>query len=224
MSDACSGCDGNCCYDVIIRITGYDAWRIKRAQALAFEQFLSVQKDDEPGPGAFLVDGGYHALFLAKSEVEPRACTFLMHFPDEIRRCGIYAERPRVCAVYPMSLRNGTVDLRSDVVCKPSNWNLATLTYPYWRRALLEYMLEWQVYQRVVNLWNALSQSAKPTIDDFYRYVETSFDGIDAHRTALGASEFDELVLHSRDAAPNDVDRERYERFFSQVDAVCSGV
>jgi Fe-S-cluster containining protein len=224
MSDTCSGCDGNCCYDVVIRITGYDAWRIKRAQALALEQFVSVQKDEETAPGAFLLAGGYHALFLAKSAAEPRACTFLIHFPDEVRRCGIYAERPRVCAVYPFALRNGTVDIRSDVVCKPSNWNMATLNYPHWRRSLLGYMLEWQVYQRVVTIWNALAQPPAPGIGDYFAYIDRCFDGIDSFKASLGDGEFDELVLHSRDAAPSDVERERYERFFSQVDSVCSPV
>lgn len=222
MSDECSGCNGLCCYDVVVRITGYDAWRIKHAQTLDYAQFVQVDKDEASGVGAFLLGDDYHALFLGKNAQQPRACTFLMHFPDETRRCGIYAERPRVCAVYPMSLRNGTVDLRDDVACKPSNWNLATLTYPYWRRNLLGYMLEWYVYQRAVSHWNDLPKASRSNITDYYNFVERAFSRIDALRTAMSEGEFERLVIHSRDASADDADRERLERYFAEVDSICS--
>ena len=201
MSDACANCNGTCCYNVSVRVTGYDAWRIKRAQALEFEQFLRAQPEPEAQAGSFLIGSERFALYLGKNPRNPDVCTFLMHLPDGIMRCGIYPERPRVCAVYPMTFKNGSVDLRTDVACKPANWNLATITYPMWRRNLLEHFFEGFVNARVAARWDEGSAYAKAALADYYRYADDAFEGIDAARIARGEA-FEDLILHWQDAAP----------------------
>lgn len=220
MSDTCASCNGTCCYNVIVRITGYDAWRIKRAQALDFSQFVTPQLEAEPKGDAFVIDQKPYALFLGKNPIVPTACTFLMHFPDDIRRCGIYSERPRVCSVYPMTLRFGAVDLRSDVSCKASNWDMATLTYPKWRRGLLEHTLESNVYCLVAQRWNEAAP-AGASLADYYSYVERCFDGIDAVRSDFGDA-FEEVILHWQDAAPRESDVERRVAFERAIDSACA--
>src|ERR1700680_4256013 len=105
MTDACAGCTGRCCWDVVVRITGLDAWRIRRSQGLEYAQFVNVLPDDDPGGESFRIGDRLCSLYLAKNPLQPRACTFLMHLPGEQQRCGIYTERPHVCAAYPMNLR-----------------------------------------------------------------------------------------------------------------------
>jgi Fe-S-cluster containining protein len=220
MSDTCATCNGNCCYNVIVRIMGYDAWRIKRAQALDFSQFVAAEPEADPKSDAFRIGDAHYALFLAKNPAVPTACTFLMLFPDEICRCGIYAERPRVCSVYPMTLRFGAVDLRSDVVCKASNWDMATLSYPKWRRALLEHNLESVAYFRVAQHWNHAAP-ADATLADYYGYVERCFDRIDALRSDLG-DDFEDLILHWQDASPENDDITRRTAFEREIELACS--
>ena len=220
MSDACATCSGECCYDVIVRVTGYDAWRIKRAQALDFGQFLTIGPDTPAGPGAFTLDGERRALYLGKNAANQRACAFLMHVPDGIRRCGIYAERPRVCAVYPMTFTNGSVALRSDVRCEASNWNMATITYPYWRRNLLEHMFESHLYGLVAEHWNRRSANGG-TLPQYYAFVERCFDTIDARRSEIGEEAFDDLMLHWQQAIDEDATA-RVETFLADVDRLCA--
>jgi Fe-S-cluster containining protein len=203
-------------------VTGYDAWRIKRAQALAFEEFLTIGPDAPHGAGAFLLDGELRAIHLGKNAANPRACTFLMHLPGEVRRCGIYAERPRVCAVYPMTLTNGSVALRSDVRCEASNWNMATITYPYWRRNLLEHLFESHLYQIVAERWNEAAANEGGALPEYYAHLERCFDAIDARRSEIGKERFDELILHWQESGADEATRAPIAEFFAEVYGLCA--
>jgi Fe-S-cluster containining protein len=203
-----------------VRVTAYDAWRIKRAQALEFEQFLYTQPDPQAMPGSFLLGEERHALYLGKNPRNKDVCTFLMHFPDGTMRCGVYAERPRVCSVYPMTFKNGSVDIRADVQCKAENWNLATITYPLWRRNLLEHFLEGFINDRVASRWNESPRHATATLADYYRYADAAFGEIDAARTSRGES-FEDLILHWQDSSKAETLDDDYHGFFSEVDAIC---
>ena len=214
---------GLCCYDVIVRITGYDAWRIKRAQALEFSQFVTIGPDAPTGPGAFLIDGERHAIYLGKNAENERACTFLMHLPaGEVRRCGIYAERPRVCLVYPMTFTNGSVALRSDARCEASSWNMATITYPYWRRNLLEHLFEAHLYGIVAERWNESSAKNGGTVPQYYAYVERCFDAIDARRSEIGKESFDDLLLYWQQPAAGGEAQARVADFLTAVRSICA--
>ncbi|HET9392479.1 MAG TPA: YkgJ family cysteine cluster protein [Candidatus Rubrimentiphilum sp.] len=219
MSDSCAACTGLCCYDVVVRVTGYDAWRIKRAQALPFEQFLAIGPDMPAAPGAFMLDGERSALYLGKNSENSRACTFLMHLSGGVQRCGIYANRPSVCAVYPMTFTNGSVALRSDVRCDKSNWNMATITYPRWRHALLKHLFETHLYDRVAAAWNEIPAAANPSLAKYYAYIERCFDAIDTMRLDAGEKNFDELILRWQQAG-GQTSETPAEDFLKQVDRV----
>ena len=160
MSEGCSGCTGLCCYDVVVHVTPFDVWRIVAAQALAP---LQVVEPREATAGEIVAEAfgaridDTPRLFcsvLRKSSLEPGACQFLMHLGDERKRCGIYPDRPRVCAVYPFVMRNGSVDLRGDARCETGDWNMARLDYALVRRQLAVYHAEWCACARIVEVWN----------------------------------------------------------------------
>jgi len=220
VSDVCATCSGMCCYDVLVRVTGYDAWRIKRAQALAFDQFLMVGPDTPAGPGAFVLEGERCAIYLGKNAENARVCAFLMHLPGDVRRCGVYAERPTVCAVYPMTFTNGSVALRSDVRCEATNWNMATITYPKWRRGLLAHLFESHLYGRVTDRWNETRAKSGGTLAEFFAYVESCFDAIDVRRSEIGKEDFDDLLLHWQQPV-DEAAAARGERFLADVDHIC---
>ena len=157
-TDACAGCTGNCCRDVI------------------GDQSCS--------------------LFLTKSAVDPAACVFLMNLPGDVRRCGIYADRPTVCAVYPMALRYGSIELREDVRCTPSDWNMATLDYPHWREAFLGYAVERRLFGRVVEAWNrhAPFEDDGPARARCFRYLDAATEALVAARDRLGAEGTEEAL------------------------------
>jgi Fe-S-cluster containining protein len=186
---ACAGCTGNCCRDVVVRVTGFDAWRIRRGQRLEYEQFVEVRADEDPLGESFRIGDQSCSLFLTKSAVDPASCVFLMNLPGDMRRCGIYADRPTVCAVYPMTLRYGSVELREDVRCAPSDWNLAQLDYPYWRGAFLEYAVERRLFGRVVETWNrrAPFEDEGPARERFFRYLDDATEALVRARDRLGA-------------------------------------
>jgi Fe-S-cluster containining protein len=211
-----------CCYDVIVRVTGYDAWRIKRAQALQFEQFLTIGPDAPAGPGAFMLGGERQALYLGKNAGNQRACAFLMHLPNDTRRCGIYAERPTVCAVYPMTFTNGSVALRGDVRCEASNWNMASITYPYWRRGLLDHIFESHLYGIVAERWNEAAGTNGRTLIEYYAHVQRCFDAIDARRSEIGKESFDDLILHWQQPAADSEAQARVADFLTEVRSICA--
>lgn len=224
MSDACATCNGRCCYDVVVRVTGLDAWRIRTRQGLEYAQFIDVRPEEEPTQESFQIGNRHCSMFLGKSAIQPRACTFLMHLPGEIRRCGIYAERPRVCSVYPMTLRFGALDLRDDVQCEPTNWNLATLDYPGWRDALLEYTLERFLFARMVALWNEFS----PSEDDrtqmrFFCYLDAAVPAIEGERERMGPEAYGQMVTRWQDVSPHEDEVGRFRSFMERVEASSVG-
>ncbi|MBD5633693.1 MAG: YkgJ family cysteine cluster protein [Candidatus Eremiobacteraeota bacterium] len=173
---ACSSCNGSCCLDVVVGITGYDAWRIAKARGLRFDEFVAPATADAGGLGAFRFGDGYAALMLQKEPREQRACFFLEDGADGKRRCGTYPARPYVCRVYPMTLRNGCIDLRTDVACAPGAWDMAALDRSMWKCDFDRYDYEWQLYARVVAAWNAASLDGLPA---YYRFVHAAFEAID---------------------------------------------
>jgi len=175
----CVDCNGSCCCDVLVGITGYDAWRIARANALRFEDFVTVASAEPGDLGAFRLGDGYAALVLQRNPHEPHACAFLMRLPRERRRCGTYASRPTVCRVYPMEPDEPSPRVRANAVCPPGAWDAARLDVPAWSADLGAYALEWQAYASAIAAWNAstldglpeffaflISHPAPPTVDN----------------------------------------------------------
>ena len=200
---ACAGCTGNCCRDVVVRVTGFDAWRIRRGQRLEYDQFVEVRADEDPLGETFRIGDQSCSLFLTKSAVDPASCVFLMNLPGDVRRCSIYADRPAVCAVYPMTLRYGTVELREVVRCAPSDWNMAKRDYPHWREAFLGYAVERRLFGRVVEAWNrhAPFEDEEPARARFFRHLDAATEALVAARDRLGAEGTEEALGAALDAS-----------------------
>ena len=181
MSEGCRGCTGRCCYDVVVHVTPFDVRRIAVAQHLepiAIVRPREVTDRDRAANEAFGVrlDGTPRRFrpVLRKSASDTRACQFLIHIDDERKRCGIYADRPRVCAVYPFSTRRGSVDLRDDARCAPGDWDMARLDYAAVRREIAMYSAEWAATARIEEAWNAAVEQGRrsPSFASFARFAD----------------------------------------------------
>jgi hypothetical protein len=181
--DACLGCTGRCCEDVLVGITGYDAWRLATAHGLRLEDFVTVASAGARDLGAFRFGDGHASLVLEKNPSDDRA--FLVRLGGGQKRCGAYASRPIVCRTYPMTLDRGRIAVRDDVVCSPADWDLATISEPAWRSDLKTYAREWEIYARAIAAWN---RSTLDGLAAYYAFVMRAFENIDAlGRDANGA-------------------------------------
>ena len=160
MSEDCRGCSGRCCYDIVVHVTPLDIRRLARAQALDPMQIVeprAVTASDGPNSEAFgaRIDAS-DRLYRTVLRRDPKggdACQFLMQIDDANGRCGVYADRPRVCAVYPFTIRKGSIDLREDARCAPGDWRMARLDYAAFRRGIAVYAAEWHACARIVDVW-----------------------------------------------------------------------
>ena len=173
--DVCTGCTGACCLDVVVGITGYDAWRIARANGLPFDAFVTIASAEPGVPGAFRLEGDFAVLMLAKHASDARACAFLSEPRNGVRLCTTHPSRPRVCRSYPMARAGGELALRSDVVCGPRAWDLQHVTTDRWLRDLDQEASEWAEYERVVAAWNA---SLLDGIAAYLSFVRIAYDEI----------------------------------------------
>jgi Fe-S-cluster containining protein len=142
---------------MIVPVTSFDAQRIARRQRLPFAAFLEPFLDAEPDAQSLRLDASdeRYQVKLRQSRVETAACGFLALLGGEQRRCGIYADRPIVCAVYPFVSAKGSVELRSDARCAPGDWNLSLLDFRGFRTLLGRYAAERDADATIVNVWNA---------------------------------------------------------------------
>jgi Fe-S-cluster containining protein len=182
-ADECAGCTGACCENVLVPITGWDAWRIAKSSGLPLLAFSSIATTAFGSRGAFRLDEGFVTLVLRRSPTSPQACYFLTEAVAGIKRCATHPSRPHVCRTYPMRLVDATVVLRSDVVCLPSDWDLERISQPLWRRDLEREAFEDDVHERVLAVWNASDVQGLEVFADF---ILGAFESVDA---ALSANE-----------------------------------
>jgi|HigsolmetaAR201D_1030396.scaffolds.fasta_scaffold17343_2 Fe-S-cluster containining protein len=194
VSETCLNCAGRCCVTYIVPVTGYDIWRISRAQQLA--PLVFVQREPEPpssATGFLLRPGGpTYGTALRHQPVRhnQRPCLFLMHLKDGYRRCGIYADRPRACQTYPLELREQRVALRNDPICGAGSWHGAT-EQAAWRQLLQHQAWEWEVYGVVVRAWNegiaALAPEDGRIFEQYLDYLLHAYDALAEAGIAPGA-------------------------------------
>ncbi|MBV9358151.1 MAG: YkgJ family cysteine cluster protein, partial [Chloroflexi bacterium] len=113
----CATC-GKCCRSYVVPVCGYDIWRISTEQRLGPEQFVVAYPLKEAASESFILEPNGGRLGLALDKRGPftinRACIFLVELAGSNARCGIYADRPVVCQVYPMSFHEGLISQRPD--------------------------------------------------------------------------------------------------------------
>jgi Fe-S-cluster containining protein len=148
---------------MLVPVNGFDVARIAYACGLGVETIVDVIDDDTGHAGVFHIGKRRCSLVLAKNPSDPRACTFLSTADRGIRRCGIHANRPRVCAIFPMALLEGAIVVRETPACAKSNWNQSALSHTLWSGYIAQDARDAIAYGHIVSGWNA---SARAEIDD----------------------------------------------------------
>lgn len=182
MSFGCTSCSGDCCRRYLVHISGRDAVTIARGQALAFEQFVDVVAEANATPTGFALDGSGATFALSLRRRTDGACSFLVALTDGSQRCGIYPHRPLTCAVFPLRLYRGSVDIRPDVICEPNGRRITAVDLPRARALLVRSSFEWNAYAKVVAAWNAALNATgeKRTVGAYFDYITAAYDAIDA--------------------------------------------
>jgi Fe-S-cluster containining protein len=202
VSSGCTTCSGECCRQYLVHLTGRDAVTIARGQALPFESFIDIVSEEGPSSKGFVLDDSGDAFALCLQRRQDGACTFLVALTDGSQRCGIYPERPLTCAVFPLRLFHGSVDIRPDVICEPSGRRITTVDLPAGRARLIRASFEWSVYAHVVAAWNAAHAHEPVRLHEsaYFAYVGAAYDAIDALIEAQPAP--DAIIEHWMDGAP----------------------
>jgi Fe-S-cluster containining protein len=182
MSFGCTTCSGECCRRYLVHISGRDAVTIARAQHISFESFIDIVSEEPTSGRGFVLDAGSDAFALTLRRRPDGACSFLVALTDGSQRCGIYPQRPLTCAVFPLRLFHGSVDIREDVVCEPSGKRITAVDLPAGRAMLIRASFEWSVYAHVVAAWNTARARVPSRADEivYFDYVGAAYDAIDA--------------------------------------------
>jgi Fe-S-cluster containining protein len=214
MSFGCTTCSGECCRQYLVHISGRDAVTIARGQRLAFESFVDIVSAGEPTGACFTLDGSGDTFGLSLRRRQDGACSFLVALTDGSQRCGIYPERPFTCAVFPLRLFRGSVDIRPDVICEPSGRRITAVDLPRGRAMLVRASFEWSVYARVVTAWNEARDAVPGRLDErvYFDYVGAAYDAIDAVLADRSPAATASAIDHWMDGVPApDVEAERLE-------------
>lgn len=214
MSFGCTTCSGDCCRQYLVHISGRDAVTIARGQGLAFEQFVDTVAEAEATAAGFALDGSGATFALTLRRRTDGACSFLLDLTDGSQRCGIYPQRPLTCAVFPLRLHHGSVDIRSDVICEPRGRRITAVDLPRGRALLVRSAFEWNVYARVVAAWNAAREAVDGRLDEggYFDYVAQAYEAIDAALAELPPLQTANVLEHWMDGVPAaDVSADRRE-------------
>jgi Fe-S-cluster containining protein len=182
MSYGCTTCRGECCRRYLVHLSGRDAVTIARGRSLAFDAFIDLVSEEGPASLGFALDDSGDTYGLCLRRRPDGACSFLVALSDGVERCGIYPDRPLACAIFPLGLIDGSVDIRADVICEPSGLNITTVDVPAGRALLTRASFEWSVYAHVVGAWNEARARVPGRLDEsvYFEYVGSAYDAIDA--------------------------------------------
>jgi Fe-S-cluster containining protein len=214
----CAVCNQKCCYNYTVTVTGYDTWLIAKHLHLALEQFLIYFPASKANAGNFKLDNSEmnFNIALAKREnaSDEKPCVFWLSLPGGYARCGIYPLRPLVCKNYPAFLGDGSVHLRTDVVCPQCAWNLSSMNIPLWRERLLRFQMEYDIYCYIVEQWNEYVQASLPEvvypINVYYGYLMHIYNRLESVRNSISVEEAKSILQRWGQIAENRVNPLKY--------------
>ena len=182
LHSGCTTCRGACCRAYLVHVNGRDATRIARGAGIPLEQFLDVVPEAEPPGSGFTLDDGMAAYALALRRASDGACRFLAAAPDGAERCSIYARRPLACAMFPLSIANGEIAIKPEVICEPSGRRIDPGELSLARTIFERATSDWSEYAIVVATWNEFRAAVAATIDAraYFAYLSAAYDAIDA--------------------------------------------
>ncbi len=162
----CTSCVIGCCRAYWVPLTGFDLWRLVRAQALPPAEVAAPMVQEKETPAGFLLaaEGPLHHLVLHKRGglLPGHACSFLVEFPNGHSRCGVYRDRPDACRLYPFETEGRRMGLRARTVCPPGGWTAEHLADPAWRALGIEVDRQLLAYYEVVHRWNVWLRATGP--------------------------------------------------------------
>lgn len=174
----CEDCGGKCCRNYIVPVTGHDVWRLNTHQRLSPESFLVAGHQQGEHSDGFVLEAGGRSQFMALDKKGDfnryKPCVFLVELADGRARCGVYASRPTVCRVYPMTIHAGRIGLHEHLICSPNAWSAEEMSRPTWLATLKRTYMEFDIYSEVVKRWNARvahSPGETFTLHEYYSYL-----------------------------------------------------
>jgi Fe-S-cluster containining protein len=177
VGSACAICDGSCCYEYTVTVTGYDVWCLAQGVRMPPHEFLTLVAARDDNPFGFRLAFGGQRLDIALDKVpsengsdepeEKAPCVFLVQLPGGVGRCGVHAHRPQVCQTYPAYLDDDVVRIRDDVMCPTGAWKLVHMHIDRWRDAMQDFVVHRDIYAAVVRAWNARVEDAGPEHQGF---------------------------------------------------------
>jgi Fe-S-cluster containining protein len=192
MSIPCDGCAAPCCRNYHVGIYAWDAWRIARALVVPMADFCVLDwLERADGDFRILLDTvaapanrRHYTLALRKvADPDPRyrhRCVFLVSVGGR-GRCGVYEHRPIVCSLYPTTVNHGVIGVDGGGrYCPPGSWQVADLDLVLARRRWLEYRVQRELHEAVIDRWNA-GLLARPVVRrevDFLAFVDETVDRI----------------------------------------------
>jgi Fe-S-cluster containining protein len=198
----CAGCHQRCCINYTVTITGYDAWLIATELQRDMREFVVYYPAQKDEPDNFRLDHGEMAFKIAlgkgAANGEEQPCIFWLSLPEGYARCSIYPFRPFVCQSYPSFLNEGLVQLRTDVLCPQRSWNMSTMDLPAWRRRLLRYQMEYDIYAYVVERWNDFvarsPADVRYPINLYYSYLIAVYDRLHEMRQTISKAREESIL------------------------------
>jgi Fe-S-cluster containining protein len=192
MSNPCATC-GRCCREYVVPLSGHDVWRITRGQRLPTHEFVLAATQPSGDRDTFRLERGGEQLGLVLDKRGKfdlgASCVFLMELGGGQSRCGIYADRPLACQIYP-TIMTRTRDLgvrveqREGTICPPDSWSPEDFASSPWLEAHQRLRRHWDVYLEVVNRWNAridlMPEGTRASIGDYMIYLENVYASIEA--------------------------------------------
>lgn len=180
----CDGCAAGCCRAFAVPLTGFDIVRIMRRQGLGFWDFVA-RWEDAGGSISRGVAPHFHfadlpdvpfviGLLHHESRAFPGAtrCRFLQEreptaeAPDGTGRCGMYADRPLACRIFPARIgpdgelgiapvdEYGREERHEAYRLCPRSWTLDDLNAEEALRDLRTAAREMQHFKLAAELWN----------------------------------------------------------------------
>jgi Fe-S-cluster containining protein len=168
----CATCEGKCCRDYRVEVLVRDVRILAEGTALHPREFVWL-RDGGTKMGFHLQPGG-NGMELHLRRHEPiGTCVFLMEMAPGVARCGVYANRPLVCRIFPATLEKGTVSVRTGAKCGPDAWNLATMDLCTYRRDLVVTKAAQAEHWQFMQAWNATidADSRTATVEELFDYV-----------------------------------------------------
>jgi Fe-S-cluster containining protein len=163
-----------------VPVNGSDVRRLMRGLLLPIEAFAELLPVEDSERGSFRLAGGEQHWSLHLYRHDDGACALLVGLQDGTERCGAYAHRPGSCRAYPAVLDDaGEIGYRDDAICPPGGCGWNAMATEVWREALVHTEAEWEVYERVLDAWNARVEERPATVAAFYGWLAETYRRID---------------------------------------------